>query len=214
MTGTLASVDVARPQASVVPTLEGDVLVVLAGTTGRLTGRQIARLVRRGSPAGVQGALNRLTAQGVVDVEHAGSASLYSLNRDHVAAPAIEALTRIREDLLDRLRTTIAGWRIRPSYACLFGSAARRDGDNASDIDVLIVRPRAVDENDERWRDQVHGLETAIHRWTGNYAGIAELSWDDAHDLRRRRPEILQDLERDAIDLTGTGVRELIEAAP
>jgi DNA-binding transcriptional ArsR family regulator len=100
--------DVTHPQAFVVPTLEGEVLVVLVGTTGRLTGRQIARLARRGSPAGIQQALNRLTVQGVVDVEHAGSSSLYSLNRDHLAAAAIEALARIREDLLTRLRAAIA----------------------------------------------------------------------------------------------------------
>ena len=37
-----------------------------------------------------------------------------------------------------------------PRSVPLFGSAARGDGDTASDIDILVIRPRDVDEEDER----------------------------------------------------------------
>ena len=40
---------------------------------------------------------------------------------------------------MERLRETIRGWRPRPVYACVFGSAARGDGGPDSDIDLLVV---------------------------------------------------------------------------
>jgi hypothetical protein len=47
--------------------LEGEVLSVLAGTSKPLTGREVARLARRGSDRGLRLALNRLAEQGIVD---------------------------------------------------------------------------------------------------------------------------------------------------
>ena len=53
-------------------------------------------------------------------------------------ARPVEA-TVISTALLDGLRDRIAAWPIAPVHASLFGSAARRDGDERSDIDVLVV---------------------------------------------------------------------------
>jgi hypothetical protein len=52
--------NVARPHVAVSPGVEGEALVVLARTTAPLTGRQIARLARRGTSASVSAALDRL----------------------------------------------------------------------------------------------------------------------------------------------------------
>jgi hypothetical protein len=205
-------VDVARPYSAVAPTVEGDVLVVLAATTKPLTGRQVAHLVRRGSQKAVSVALDRLVAHGLVLREEAGSAYLHRLNRSHLAAAAVESLAEMRGELLRRLRVEIADWALAPVHASLFGSAARADGDMSSDIDLLVVRPAAVGEDDPAWREQLVGLATAVRSWTGNHAGIIELSQADFEALPAQHPPILDDLRADGIDLAGQPLRRALRA--
>lgn len=205
--------DMGNPTAAVTPTLDGPVLSVLAGTTRPLTGRAIARLVPHGSQKGVQLVLNRLTGQGLVQRQEAGRAALYELNRDHVAAPAAEALAGIRARLFKRLRGTLAGWTIRANHASMFGSAARGDRDNESDIDLFIVRPKATAEDDAAWREQLDRLARDVSAWTGNEAGIVEVSAADVERLRDERPAVVDELERDGIDLAGRKLRSLLRTA-
>ena len=107
--------DVARPYAALCPTLDAGVLSVLAGTTRPLTGREIARLVGRRSHSGVLDTLDRLTEHGLVDREEAGRAFLFTLNREHLAAPAVDLLAQMRGELLDRLTHLVDSWKIRRS---------------------------------------------------------------------------------------------------
>src|SRR5713226_7111233 len=97
-----------------------EVLLVLRGTTRPLTGREVSRLVRTGSQPTVNASLRRLTEEGVVHAEEAGKAYLYTLNREHLAAPAVERLAGIRLELERRLRTEIAEWEIGPIHPSIF----------------------------------------------------------------------------------------------
>jgi hypothetical protein len=205
--------NVSRPYSVVTPTVDGDVLVVLAGTTKPLTGRHVARLVRRGSVAAVAKALDRLVDQGLVLRLQAPPASLHTLNREHVAASAVEALAGIRGELLSRLRHTLSTWDVQPVCACLFGSAARRDGDLDSDIDIFIVRPAHVEDEDVVWGEQVGRLGDAVFSWTGNRAGVVELAEQDVARMLHDDPPILQDLRRDGIALAGIPLRKLLVRA-
>lgn len=96
--------DLKHPFAVVTPTVDGDVLAVLAGAEAAFTGREVHRLVGQYSEAGVRKVLGRLVEQGIVLVERAGPSYLYRLNRDHLAAPQIIALAGLRAELLGRLR--------------------------------------------------------------------------------------------------------------
>lgn len=87
--GRSCGMDLGSPITSIVASLDGEILSVLAGTTRPLTGRDVQRLVRRGSQSGVSSALARLEQHGILDVVAAGSSNLYTLNRDHVAASAV-----------------------------------------------------------------------------------------------------------------------------
>lgn len=206
--------DVAYPYAAVIGNgLEGEVLSVLAGTTKPLTGRQVARLARRGSDRGVRLALQRLAEQGLIDTLDAPPAVLYTLNREHIAAPVALALVDLRGALLGRLRHAIGAWEMPPVHASLFGSAARGDGDTESDIDLFIVRPARVSAEDPVWRAQLEALGHDVTRWTGNHAGISELGEDELPQLTAERPPVLADLERDAITLAGPDARRLLTTA-
>lgn len=186
--------------------------MVLAGTTAPLTGRQISRLVRKGTSPSVSAALDRLVEQGLVKRQEAGRAYLHTLNRDHIAAPVVESLAGLRAELLRRLRDTFAGWRVAPLHASMFGSAARGDGDASSDVDLLVIRPTDIDEEDVAWRAQVDALAESVHAWTGNHAGIVELGEAELPELRHTPPPILEDLREDGIDLAGHPVRALFKA--
>lgn len=199
----LGTVDLSYPYTVALSKTDGKVLSVLAGTTRPLGGREVSRLAGV-SQNGAWRALRRLVEQGVVIEQPAGArALLYTLNRDHLAATPIITLTRLRSILIEQLREHLASWEVQPIHASIFGSAARGDGDTASDVDILVIRPREVDEEDERWRSQIDSLASAVHSWTGNHAGIAELSERDLPRLRRERPPVVENVAADGIVLVG-----------
>lgn len=194
--------DLARPLAVVTPTLDADILEVLARADHSFSGREVQRQIVHASEAGVRRALARLVRQGIVVVMQAGSAKLYRLNREHLAAGPVVALAGLRDELVERLRRGLAAWKPRPTYAALFGSAARGDGDIGSDIDVFLVRPVSADDAYARWSEQVDALAGSVNRWTGNDVRILEYGVDE---LRRRRNEpVLASVEAEGIALVGT----------
>ncbi len=204
--------DLSRPWALIRSPIDMEVLRILRGTTRPLTGREVARLVRTGSQPTVNGTLRRLSEEGLVRAEEAGSAYLYTFNREHLAAPAVELLADIRSELERRLRAEIAEWELAPAHVSLFGSAARGQGDAASDIDIFVVRPTDVPADDPRWREQLERLSEHVLQWTGNHAGLSEISTADARRLRRERPPIVDELSHDAITLAGPTPAELLRA--
>lgn len=207
--------DVSRPYTAVCPTLDGEVLQVLAGTTMALTGRQVALLTGRTSHSGVLAALNRLTEHGLVDRQELNFAYLYALNRDHLATPAVEILAGMRTALVDEIRKAIDDWPLAPVHVSLFGSAARGDGDTHSDIDLFVVRPDSVDEDEPAWRSQIDDLTDLIRRRTGNHTGVVERDESELARLRKARPPIFAELLSDAIVMSGSRsqLAGLLEAA-
>jgi predicted nucleotidyltransferase len=204
--------DLSRPWALIRSPIDMEVMLVLHGITRPLTGREVARLVRAGSQPAVNAALRRLAGEGLVRAEEAGNAYLYTFNREHLGAHAVELLAGIRTELERRLRAEITDWEISPAHVSIFGSAARGDGDTASDIDIFIVRPADVAEDDPGWRQQLERLADHIHDWTGNHAALSEVSAADVRRLRRERPPVVDELRRDAITLAGPAPAELLGA--
>ena len=206
--------DVSAPYTAICPTLDSSVLAALAGTSQPLTGREVARLLGRRSHRGVLDVLNRLADHGLVDRAEAGRAFMFTLNRDHLAAPAVDILAGMRAELLKRLATAAEEWEIAPVHLSLFGSAARGDGDVHSDIDLFVVRPSGIADDDAGWQAQRDDLSEQIRRWTGNRAAVAEISEGDVRRLRRQRPPILGKLRRDAVLITGPRIADLFGVAP
>jgi hypothetical protein len=198
----MLGMDVGRPIASIIPTLDGTILQVLARTTRRLTGREVHKLAGVGSESGVRLALGRLVDHGLVEATQAGKATLYVGNRDHLAWPAIEILSRLREHLVNKLEAAICTWPIPPLAAALFGSAARGDGDNDSDIDILLISPREAD--DPGWDEQVDQLRDQVIRWTGNICQIYEITKDELVEHIVNREPIVEEWRRDAVVLFGS----------
>lgn len=121
----------------------------------------------------------------------------YVLNRDHIAAPAVELLTTLHGELASRIRAAVEDWPTRPALVGLFGSAARRDGDASSDIDVLVVS------DDANLDDRVDGLAEQIRRWTGNRAQVIGRTPKEIAQLRRAKEPILSEWARDLLVIAG-----------
>ena len=159
-------------------------LHALSSRGSSATAAQLRRAA--GSEAGVRRALDRLALHGLVTTAEIGDRIVYSLNRDHVLYPAATALLRAEDELPRRLRGEIPAWQIPPVAAALYGSAARRDGDAASDIDILLVRPASLGSRErELWSGQVHQLRGLVQRWTGNRCQVTDRSVASLQRLSR-----------------------------
>lgn len=129
------------------------------------------------SEDGVRRVLRRLAGQGVVTADRVGNAYTYRLNREHLAADHVIALANLMSTFLARLTKRLEAWDPQPVYAAVFGSAARGGMRLDSDIDLLLVRPEAVD--DDAWEDQAQALMAEMTRWTGNDARALVLDEDE-----------------------------------
>ncbi len=195
--------DLRHPFGVVTPSVDGDVLAVLAHADKAFSGRAVQRAISGTSQRTVLRALRRLEDQGIVQSQPAAPAILFRLNRRHLAAPMIEALASLRLQLIERLRETIESWELAPLVAVLFGSAARGDASEESDLDILLVRARGVDADDDGWRAQVAALEEAATAWTGNDARALEYGEEELPSLVGSE-RVIEDAVREGILLYGS----------
>jgi len=168
--------------------------------------------------------------QGIVSATELGNARFYSLNREHVAAKVVIAMSELRTDLWERTVRELEKWRVRPLYACVFGSAARGGGDAFSDIDLLLVRPSTPTELIEaqkskstmgamgmwtdvimtrvmvqpqikKWDSNVDGLRDLMRRWTGNSLQVVNVNAIEWSEHRKKKSSVFQNIHRDELRL-------------
>lgn len=201
-----------EPASVALPAGTAAVLRALAGTDAALTVRRVAR-VAGVSPTRAHQVVLRLSEHGLVLIEEQGPSKLCRLNREHLAAPAVIELVRLRAAMLEFLRQQIDGWAVPADHASLFGSAARGDGDTASDLDILVIRPADRPEDDPIWREQLFVAETRIHAATGNRVAWFEISNAEFLHMVRTRGPVVDEWRRDALRLTGPDLRALLREA-
>jgi predicted transcriptional regulator len=192
--------ELSRPLSTVTPTLDGDVLAVLARHDATFTTGQLHRVLTQHSEEGIRRVLQRLTKQGVVQSDRVGNAFTYRLNLDHLAAEHIIGLARLQETLLNRLEDRLASWEVPPIYAAVFGSAARGSMTVDSDLDLLLVRPD--DAPADLWDGQVDLLVSDITRWVGTDARSLQFT---TGELAARRDEpVLHSVLSEGLTVAGT----------
>jgi predicted nucleotidyltransferase len=196
---TIVSMLLDRPMLTVTPTVDGDVLTVLARAEAAFTAPKVQRLLERHSVPGVRKVLNRLVEQGVVHADRAGRALTYRLNRDHLAAAPIIELANLGDALIERIRTAVDTWDRAPVLVMLFGSAATGRMRVDSDIDVFVVG-NEPDDASELWRAQIDDLELNITNWTGNDARVLAYTVDD---FKHTNDPVIDDIARDGVYIAG-----------
>ena len=197
-----------HPMRTVTASVDGEVLSVLARADTTFTVSQISARTRR-SIEGVRRSLARLVEQGTVTKEQVGPLASYQLNRAHLAAPSIIALAGLDEVLVTRLREVVREWERPPVFAALFGSAARRLMQPASDIDLIFV---TNDDAHPLWQAQIMKLARDAQAWTGNV--VHPVVYDE-DELRGRGDEpLVRDVAEDGIVIAGerSQFRKLVAA--
>lgn len=196
--------DLSSPISSIIPSAYGPVLAALARAGVPLSGRQVAGLVEgQVSRSRVNSVLAELSTSGIVLREAHPPSVLYEFNREHVAAPFVEALADLRQLLLVRIRAEVESWDQPAVAVWMFGSAARGDGSAESDIDILVVRPDSLDEDDQVWCSQLAQLADEVRAWSGNACEVLELSRAEVAESVRSGQSLATDLRRDAVPLGG-----------
>ena len=206
--------DLGHPIGSIVPALDARVLEVLSGTTRPLAGREIGRIIGKGSVNGVWNALNRLEEQGVILADHRAGATYYVANREHLAWPAIETLTRLRADLTARIGQEVERWEVAAHHASIFGSTARGEAGSDSDVDLLLVQPGSLENADaETWDKQVASLRDVVQRWTGNRCQTFVVDTSRLEEYVRAQDPLVRAWLDDGILLSGAPIRDLVEVS-
>lgn len=166
--------DLWHPFRVITPTVDGEVLAVLAGATTAFTAPQVHALIGRYSESGVRNTLQRLRREGIVLAARTGQAWSYELNRRHLAAPQVVAIAGLRAELIERIRTDHSRWSIPAPFAAVFGSTAVGPMRTDSDVDLFVVRSDDVPPDEDIWRSQLDNLSESVTAWTGNDARVLE----------------------------------------
>lgn len=128
------------------------------------------------------------------------------------------------------MRVELTSWKIKPLIACVFGSAARGDGNVDSDIDVLLVHPpfpgqkaprglavglggqvadalgsfalgAATAQAAPQWERQVDAFRELVQRWTGNPLQIIDLSFGEWRRPAQELTPLFAEIRRDGVEL-------------
>lgn len=192
-----------KPFATVTPTLDGDVLAVLASADATFTISQVQRMLATASGEGIRKVLNRLAAQGVVLQDEVGRTHTYRLNTEHLAAEPIMALARLNSTFLNCLERHLDGWGKTLRYAAVFGSAATGRMGLDSDIDLFLVR--AGDSGDDyAWEQRVTELARLVTAWTGNDGRIVEYAEDGFRAAALSDEPLFRDVAKQGLTVAGT----------
>lgn len=193
-----SAVDLGAPVLDVAPAVRGALLQALARLEQPVTRRQLAAAAGV-SPGNASGVIEELIRAGLVSETLAGRSSMVMLNRSHLAAGPVLALAGLRGELIRRLRERLSAWTdLRGAW--LFGSVARGDADNDSDVDVVIV---ADDLQSPDLHERLAQLHADVRTWTGNDLQLVEHSATSWRKLVRAKNPLVEQIRLDGIALTG-----------
>ncbi|GAA2579058.1 hypothetical protein GCM10010435_64860 [Winogradskya consettensis] len=206
--------DLSSPMDAVVPSLEGQILRVLAATSRPMTASTIVRLVHRGSAPGVRVALRRLAGVGTIINDRIGKQYQYQANREHAAWPAIQAVVdfangfpaQLDAKISQTVRDGLAGWPEatgnNADVTCaVFGSLARGTADAESDIDLVLVVPDATPPDMAEALSE--RLTARVGAFTGNQVNVLLLTAGQRDDLIKRGDALVDSWRRDARTVHG-----------
>jgi len=199
--------NLAEPYDFVMSRSTAAVLRVLIGAQTSFSIRQIARIAEISVPQALR-VIDHESDRGLVLVEHAGRARMCRFNKDHLAANAIVELLTLRERMINVIRDEISTWVIKPLHSSLFGSAARGGGGTESDLDVLVVRPEDVSENE--WERQKYASGLNLKKKIGNTVSWFDISLAEMTNAKKAAEPIFSEWAKDGISLTESSLLNLL----
>ncbi|MFQ5968628.1 MAG: nucleotidyltransferase domain-containing protein [Acidimicrobiia bacterium] len=200
--------DFVRPIEAIIPGVRGRVLAVLAQTTADLNLRTIARLSDV-SLAQASRVLPGLVELGLVERREAAPSSLFRLVREHVVARPLLELARARDTMVEEMGRAAGDLPVVPVSVIVFGSFARGEADEESDIDAVFVRAADANEADESWSASVEQWRGAVRRASGNRVEVLEVGSDEVAARLGSRRQVWREIRRDGLVVHGLNLDQL-----
>jgi predicted nucleotidyltransferase len=154
-----------------------------------------------------------LVELGVVERREVPPSSLFRLVPEHVAARFVLDLATSADRVLDEIGRGARELPVPPVSVVVFGSFARREAVADSDIDLVVVRPQNIDEDDEVWSSSIDQWRTRVRQLTGNAVEVLELSTEDAAARLAGRSQLWTEIRRDGRVVHGASLERLLEAS-
>lgn len=169
----------------------------------RLNLREVAQLSAV-SPAQASRILPGLVDLGVVERREVPPSSQFRLVREHTAARSLISLAHATDNVLGEIGRMASAMPNPPASVIVFGSFARREARTDSDIDVLVVRPTDIDEDDEGWANQLDDWRNGVGRLTGNAVEIVEYSPAEIETRLDEGSDLLRQVSTDGLLILGS----------
>lgn len=159
-----------NPFTAICSDADAAVLLALGRAPVELTAQQVYGLAAGPSLSSVRRSLDRLAQGGVIHERVLGQARGYSLNQQHLLAGPIQKIAHATEELYSRIAQSLDAWPVSVAGCVLFGSAARGEMGDSSDIDLLILvngESAAV-----QAESGAYELSRQVEAWTGVPANV------------------------------------------
>ena len=159
-----------NPFTAICSDADAAVLLALGRAPVELTAQQVYGLAAGPSLSSVRRSLERLARGGVIHERVLGQARGYSVNQQHLLARPIQGIAHATAELHSRIAQCVESWPADVAGCVLFGSAARGEMDDSSDIDLLIL----VDNEAAALKAEsgVYELSRQVEAWTGASANV------------------------------------------
>jgi predicted nucleotidyltransferase/biotin operon repressor len=177
-----------------------DILRLLSRTRSEHTGREIASIIGCSHNA-ARYALEDLERSGLVIHRQAGRANLYSLDGDNVVVADILSPAFLVEDsLIKQIANVVSrsmGTDLSSIY--LFGSVARGEEDEGSDIDIVVVLKDGADPADKE--EAIADASIEVVRRFGNKLSPLVVTESEFERKRRTRKGVWRDIATEGVEL-------------
>lgn len=200
--------DFRHPIEAVIPGAQGRVLAVLLNSSGDLNVRNIARIAGV-SVAQASRILPGLVDLGLVERREVPPSSLFRLVPEHLAAKYLLALVNVRRGLFAELGILAGSLHPKPTSVIVFGSVARGDSEDASDIDLVLVRPSEL-LDEEQWTESLEKFRVSAQRVSGNSVEILEVDSVEAGSRLSLKDGLWRDVRREGIVVFGSSLEQLL----
>lgn len=159
-----------NPFTAICSDADSAVLLALGRAPVELTAQQVHGLAAGPSLSSVRRSLERLAQGGVIHERVLGQSRGYSLNQQHLLAGPIQDIAHATAELHSRIAQGVESWPVAVAGCVLFGSAARGEMEDSSDIDLLIL----MDNESAALKAEsgVYELSRQVEAWTGAPANV------------------------------------------
>ncbi|MDW3214765.1 MAG: nucleotidyltransferase domain-containing protein [Ilumatobacteraceae bacterium] len=200
--------DFVHPVQAVIPGAQGRVLAVLAEATAEFNLRTLARVAGI-SVAQASRVMPGLVELGLVARREVPPSSQFRLIRENVAAQAIVQLARSRDRALTQIADSATALAPSPVSVIVFGSFARGEADEQSDLDVIVVRPDEIADDDDAWAAAIEQWRNEARAITGNEVEVLEIARDQMPARLESGSTLWRDVVRDGVVIHGLALDEL-----